>query len=87
MGELQGVGQVIGMMSRALATTGGTFSLEIAEAAEIEGHCSAVVHWTARKSGKSVSGRDPATFSIEDGKIVIAQFLPENVNDDHAFWA
>jgi ketosteroid isomerase-like protein len=86
MGELLGVDAVLDMMKRALATTGGTFSLEVAEYAEIAGHCAAVINWTAEKDGTPIKGRELAVFSVSGGKITFAQFLPENIGNDQTFW-
>ena len=44
MGELRGADAVIDMMGRAQATTSGTFSLAVADAVEIDGHCSVVIN-------------------------------------------
>jgi len=33
-----------------------------------------------------IEGRELATFSVKDGQITFAQFLPENIADDRAFW-
>jgi len=87
MGELNGAAAVLDMITRALATTGGTFSLRIAEVVEVAGHCAAVIAWSAQKDDETINGRELATFSVRDGKIVFAQFLPENVSHDHAFWS
>lgn len=87
MGKLQGADAVIDMMGRALATTDGTFSLQVTDTVEVDGHCSVIVNWTAQKSDKTIRGRELATYSVADGKIVFAQFLPENIQHDNAFWA
>ena len=87
MGELNGADAVIDMISRALATTGGTFALEVGDGVEVDGHCSVVINWSAEKSGSVIHGRELATYSIVDGKIVAAQFLPENIRHDTQFWA
>ena len=87
MGELRGADAVIDMMERALATTGGTFSLAVAQGIELEGHCSVIVNWSAEKAGQTIRGRELATYSVADGKITFAHFLPENIQHDNAFWA
>ena len=87
MGELNGVDAVIDMIERALKTTKGTFSLEVSEGIEVNGHCSVVIKWSAEKSGKPLQGRELATYTIADNKITFAQFLPENIKDDNAFWS
>ncbi len=87
MGELRGVDEVIDMMERASATTSGTFSLTVAQGIEVDGHCSVVIDWSAEKSGQTIRGRELATYSVSNGKIVFAQFLPENIQHDNAFWA
>ena len=87
MGELNGVDAVVDMISRALATTGGTFALGVSDGIEVAGHCSVVINWSAEKSGGVIRGRELATYSIADGKIIAAQFLPENISHDTQFWA
>ena len=87
MGELNGADAVIDMISRALATTGGTFALEVADGIEVSGHCSVVFDWSAEKSGSTIRGRELATYSIAGEKITAAQFLPENIQHDNQFWA
>jgi len=87
MGELIGADAVIDMMQRALATTGGTFRLEVAELIEVAGHCAAVIAWSADKGDTRIEGRELATFSVRDGRITFAQFLPENISDDRLFWS
>ena len=87
MSELNGVDSVIDMIERALKTTKGTFSLEVSEGIEVDGHCSVVIKWSAEKQGQLTQGRELATYSIADNKITFAQFLPENIKDDKAFWS
>ena len=87
MGELHGIDAVIDMIGRALKTTKGTFSLEVTQGIEVDGHCSVVVNWSAEKSGKLLQGRELATYTIVNSKITFAQFLPENIKDDNAFWS
>ena len=87
MGELIGRDAVIDMMTRALATTAGTFSLAVTEGVEVEGHCSVVISWSAEKNGTLIEGQELATYSVVDDKITFAQFLPANLRNDDAFWA
>ncbi|MEM7255435.1 MAG: nuclear transport factor 2 family protein [Pseudomonadota bacterium] len=87
MGELLGRDAVLDMMRRAQATTGGTFSLRVKEGVAVDGHCSVVVQWSATKNGRTLDGRELATFTVTHGVITFAQFLPENVRHDEAFWA
>lgn len=87
MGELAGADAVVDMMQRALSTTEGTFSLAVGEAVEVDGHCSVVINWSAQKSGTLIHGRELATYSVDNGKITFAQFLPENIRHDNAFWS
>jgi len=86
MGELNGVDAVLDMIARAMATTAGTFSLAVADVVEIAGHCAAVIEWSAQKGESQLNGRELAVFSIQDGRITAAQFLPEDLADDTAFW-
>jgi ketosteroid isomerase-like protein len=86
MGELAGAEAVIDMLRRALVDTGGTFSLRIAERMEVAGHRAAVIVWSAQRGQSVVEDRELATFSVKDGQITFAQFLPENIADDRAFW-
>lgn len=87
MGELRGKSAVIDMMRRAGATTGGTFSLAVTDGIEVDGHCSVVIEWSAEKAGRVIRGRELATYSVVNDQIVFAQFLPENIQHDNAFWA
>jgi len=87
MGELYGRDSVLDMIGRALSTTGGTFSLRVAQGIEVAGHCSVVINWSASKSGETITGRELAIFSVVNNQIVYAQFLPENIEHDDAFWA
>ena len=86
MGELIGPDAVIDMIGRALATTAGSLSLEVSQLIETATHCAAVIDWSARKPGGLVRGRELAVFGIRGGRIASAQFLAENLADDHAFW-
>ncbi len=85
-GDLHGVEAVMDMFDRAQAATDGKFSCAIVDGVEVVGHCSIVVRWTAKKNGQTLSGRELATFTVDCGKITFAQFLPENLRDDEAFW-
>ena len=87
MGELIGRDAVIDMMTRALAKTAGTFSLAVTEGVEVEGHCSVVISWSAEKGDTLIEGQELATYSVVDGKITFAQFLPANIRNDDVFWA
>ena len=87
MGELRGADAVIDMIARALETTAGTFSLGIAEVLEVQGHCTVLIEWSAQKRSELVRGRELAVFSVVDGRIVFAQFLPENIANDNVFWS
>lgn len=87
MGRLDGADAVIDMMTRALRTTGGSFRLRIAELVEVRGQCAAVIAWSAQKNGQRIEGRELAVFSVGNGLITAAQFLPENIQHDNAFWS
>lgn len=87
MGELVGVDNVIDMISRAMETTGGSFSLAVAETIEVAEHCAAVIEWSAEKGEKTINGKEMAIFSVVDEQIVFAQFLPSNIDNDNDFWA
>jgi len=49
---------------------------------EVAGHCAAVIVWSAQRGQSVIEGRELATFSVKDGQITFAQFLPH----DRAFW-
>lgn len=87
MGVLEGVDAVIDMVRRALATTGGTFTLHVAETVETETHCSAVIAWSANKGGKTINGKEMAVFGFKNGLIQEAYFFASNISNDEAFWA
>ena len=87
MGELQGVDAVIDMIRRALETTGGSFRLEIQSLVATDSECAAVINWRADKEGEQIQGRELAVFRFDAGRIREAMFFPENITDDHAFWA
>ena len=87
MGELRGADAVIDMMRRALLTTGGSFALDVGSVLATANSCSAIINWSADKSGHRIHGRELAVFRIQDGLIGEAWFLPEAIADDHAFWA
>ncbi len=86
MGELSGVDAVIDMIERALLTTGGTFRLDVESTVATHCDCAAVVRWRADKEGRRIEGRELAIFRFEEGLIHEAQFFPENIENDHAFW-
>ncbi len=87
MGELVGADVVIDMIERALATTGDSFALTIAEAVGTGTDCAVLINWQARKRGRLIEGRELAVYQVRDGRIVRAQFFPENISDDQAFWS
>ena len=87
MGLLVGPDAVIDMIERALATTGGTFSLRVAETVETGSHCAAVIEWSASKGDRVIEGRELAVYGVRDGLISEAAFFPEDIGDDEAFWA
>ena len=87
MGKLRGVDAVIDMIRRALETTGGSFRLEIQSLVATDSECAAVIDWHADKDGQEIQGRELAVFRFDAGRIREAMFFPENVADDHAFWA
>ena len=87
MGLLIGPDAVIDMIERALATTGGTFSLRVASVVETASHCAALIEWSATKPDRVIEGRELAVYGVRDGLIVSAAFFPEDIGDDEAFWA
>ncbi len=87
MGLLVGPDAVVDMITRALATTGGTFTLEVADTVETDNACAAVIRWSAEKDGQVVSGRELAVYRVEGGRIAQAAFFAERLTDDEAFWA
>ncbi|WP_432534476.1 nuclear transport factor 2 family protein [Kineococcus arenarius] len=87
MGTLVGVEAVLDMLSRALATTGGTFSLQITQTIETANTCAAVIAWAATKDDRPVRGRELAVFEVTDDLITTATFHAERLSDDEAFWA
>lgn len=86
MGALEGRTAVLDMMARAQAATGGTFRLEISDMVETGHHVAAAIHWSARKAGRQIEGREMAVYRVADGRIAAAWFHPENIADDEAFW-
>jgi len=87
MGELHGVDAVIDMMERARHTTGGSFALHVEKTIATRNSCAAVIRWQAHKGGHDLEGRELAVFSFQAGLITEAAFFPENIDNDHDFWA
>jgi len=87
MGVLDGADAVIDMIRRALATTGGSFSLDVVETIETATHCSAVIRWSANKGGKTITGQELAVFGFQGGLIQEPYFFASNILNDEAFWA
>jgi hypothetical protein len=87
MGVLEGADAVIDMVCRALATTDGTFRLNVTETVETETHCSAVIAWSAEKGGKIIKGQEMALYGFKNGLIQEAYFFASNIANDEAFWA
>ena len=87
MGELVGPDAVVGMIERALATTGGSFSLRVTDTVETASHVAAVIAWSARKGDTLIEGHELAVYGVRDGLITEAAFFPEDIGDDEAFWA
>src|SRR5271168_3385854 len=85
MGILDGIDAVIDMIGRALATTGGSFSLTVVETVETATHCSAVILWSAEKAGRTISGQEMAVFGFKDGLIQEAYFFASDISNDEAF--
>ena len=86
MGDLRGRAAVLGMIRRALATTGGTFDLRVTATVETGSHVAALIAWSAEKDGGRIEGRELAVFEVRNGRLAAAWFHPENIADDRAFW-
>ena len=86
MGHLRGADAVVDMLKRALATTGGTFSLRVASTVETGSHCAAVIEWSADKGGRTVRGQELAVFGFEGARIAEASFFAADISNDQAFW-
>jgi ketosteroid isomerase-like protein len=86
MGMLIGSDAVIDMLQRALVTTGGTFTLDVADAVETGNRCAAVIRWHADKNGETIHGEELAVFAFSGGKIAEASFFASNIQNDVAFW-
>ena len=86
MGLLKGGDAVLDMMARALAATGGSFRLQVAQTVATGSHCAALIAWSASRDGRLIEGRELAIYGIRDGRIASAQFLPEDIGQDRAFW-
>ena len=86
MGNLRGRDAVLDMIRRALATTDGTFDLEVASTVETGSHVAASIAWSADKGGRRIDGQELAVYEVRDGCIVSAWFHPENIADDQDFW-
>ena len=86
MGDLRGREAVLDMIRRALAATGGTFDLRVAETVETGSHVAARIAWSAERDGRRIEGRELAVYEVRDGRIAGARFHPENIADDRVFW-
>jgi ketosteroid isomerase-like protein len=86
MGLLRGPDAVLDMMARAQAATGGSFRLAVAETLATATHCAALIAWSATRDGRRIEGRELAVLGWREGRIVSAQFHPERLADDRAFW-
>ncbi len=86
MGHLHGADAVVDMLKRALATTGGTFSLRVASTVETGSHCAAVIEWSADKNGRTIRGQEMAVFGFKGGQITEASFFASDITNDQAFW-
>ncbi len=86
MGLLRGAEAVIDMIRRAQAATGGSFRLAVTGTLATGSHCAALIAWSAARDGRLIEGRELAVLGWHDGRIVSAQFHPENLADDRAFW-
>lgn len=86
MGQLHGADAVVDMLHRALAATGGTFSLRVASTVETGRHCAAVIAWSADRDGRTIQGQELAVFGFQDGRITEASFFAADIRNDEAFW-
>ena len=86
MGLLIGADAVIDMLQRALATTGGTFALQVGATIETGERCAAIIHWQAEKDGRVISGEELAVYGFAGGQIIEACFFASNIANDEAFW-
>lgn len=86
MGHFRGADAVVNMLTRALATTGGTFSLRVASTVETGSHCAAVIEWSADKNGRTIQGQELAVFGFKDARITEASFFASDISNDQAFW-
>lgn len=48
-------------------------------------HSAALIAWSATRDGRFIDGCEVAIHGWRDGRIVAAQFHPENLADDRAF--
>jgi ketosteroid isomerase-like protein len=86
MGLLRGPEAVLDMMRRAQQATGGSFRLAVAEILPTTTHCAALITWSAMRDGLPIAGRELVMLGWRHGRIVSAQFYPEDLTHDRAFW-
>ena len=86
MGLLEGRDAVLGMIRRALDTTGDSFDLRVSSTTETSTHVAASIAWSAVKGGRRIEGQELAVFEVRERRIVAAWFHPGDIADDEAFW-
>jgi uncharacterized protein len=73
-GDHRGREEVISLLQRLVAVTGGTFQLQPEAFLNSVDHSAALVRWWAKRDGKRSEGNEIAVYRFEEGKIAEVWF-------------
>jgi len=76
-GDHRGAEAVLALLQRLVAVTGGTFTLEPADALVTDQHVAVRIEWSADRAGLTATGQELAVYRVTDGRIAEAWFFPD----------
>jgi uncharacterized protein len=76
-GDHHGREQVVSLLQRLLAATGGTFRLAPEAFMHAAEHSAVLVRWSAERNGTRCDGNEIAVYRLRDGRIGEAWFYPD----------
>lgn len=86
-GDYCGRAEVLGFLGQAVAKTGGTLQLELADVAEGAEHVIALARYTATRPGKTLLNRLCQVMRIRDGQVVESWFYSRDQYEVDEFWS
>jgi ketosteroid isomerase-like protein len=81
-GDFRGRAEVVTLLERLVAGTGGTFQLEPEGFLNLGEHSAVSVRWWAERAGRRSEGRELAVYRIADGRVAEVWFHNEPSDPD-----